>query len=331
MTAKVTQGTTTRFITYWPYVSILTVLMLVLSLVHAILLGMGKPLTSMTLQVVEGEPTALPVMPLKPEVMGALRIDAVAQIPENRWVTYEIQLRDAQGQLLATGIKQAWKEAGTWAEDGESGSWEEADLWAGLDVRPIQEETVTIGVEVLEYSNTAGQEINEPVPIRLTVRSGVVDHRYLLVGLGGTLILSIIAVMGVSASGTLALSKTIGDSDLIARSVVGGANSLVKMKVNIKSDETTPRSLDLHLSLKNSAGEVIYTHTYPVQLSFQREKGRVKGATGYVQDFFLLEPRTSYGFYVEVYPDQSVDSTSLYLRDGVSTLRPVSAVQIQAL
>ncbi|NEQ14470.1 MAG: hypothetical protein F6K44_11625, partial [Moorea sp. SIO3E2] len=56
--------------------------------------------------------------------------------------------------------------------------------------------------------------------------------------------------------------------------------------------------------------------------------GKIKGATGKLQTFFLLESRSSYGFYVEVCPDASVDRTTLRVIDGNRTFTSVEVVKI---
>ncbi|CDN14057.1 hypothetical protein RintRC_4826 [Richelia intracellularis] len=38
-----------------------------------------------------------------------MRVDVEARISNNQWVTYEIQLLDKQGKLIASGVKQAWR------------------------------------------------------------------------------------------------------------------------------------------------------------------------------------------------------------------------------
>jgi preprotein translocase subunit Sec61beta len=150
----------------------------------------GRTLISGDIQVSPQQTTQIQPIELKRQLIGALSIDVTAQIPSNQWLTYEIQLTDNQGKILASGLKQAWYETGTWYEEGESGSWQENDLQAGLDVRAQQPEPVTIGLAVLDYTDTSGKDINQPVSFNLNVRNGVVDTRYLWPGIIGTIILT---------------------------------------------------------------------------------------------------------------------------------------------
>jgi hypothetical protein len=317
---------TGRFIDPWPYVTLGATLLILLALFGAS--SFQRTLLSTTVSASEDEPVELEPLALRRQLFGALRVDVKALLPSNQWVTYEIQLLDRQGKPFASAMKQAWNESGTWYEDGESGSWQEDDVQGGIDVRAKQDETVTIALAVLEYGDTSGQELDRPVQFELTVQNGVVDTRYLWAGLVGAICLTVIALYATPLTGKKALAKTINDSDPSDRATVGGANRLVRVKVDVKADETSPRELDVRLLINDAYGEQIYTRSVPMRLSFKKEKGRIREATGTTLAFFLLEPRSSYGFHVEVLPDAPVDRTTLTVRDGTRTLKSVEVVTI---
>ena len=290
-----------------------------------------RSLVSKTIQVDPDTPAQLAPIQLKKEPIGALRIDVTAAIPENHWVTYEIQLKDQQGQVIASGIKQAWNESGSWAEEGESGTWAEDDLVGGLDVRPTQAEPVTVSLNVLEYSDISGKEIDQPVPFEISVVNGAVDTRYLWTGIIGTAFLAILAILVTPFSGKVIIDKFIGDSDINGRGILGEANNLVRVSVTIKSDEDSPRSLFVLLVINDGNGEQLYSKSHSVHLSFKKsEGGKVTGATGKLSSFFILEPRGSYGFHVEVTPDATVDRTTLIVREHSKTLFPVSVTTLKS-
>lgn len=318
-----------RFIDLWPHISVLSASVMLTALIASAFFG--NTLISTTVQADEEEPATLGPIQLQQQPVGALRVDVLAVIPENQWVTYEIQILDRNNQPIATGIKQAWRETGTWSEEGESGTWDESDAQSSLDMRARQEELVTISIQVLDHTDTSGQAIDQPVPFEVTVHNGVVDGRYLWAGFLGSTILAMISRMAVSASGTVAIRKTIFDSDVGDRAVVGGSDRLVQVNVNINSDETSPKSLDVHLWIKDRSGEQLYEHSFPVQLSLTKEDGKVESATGNLNVFFLLEPRSSYGFYVEVMPDGPVDQTELSVRDGAKTLGIPKVIHLKSI
>lgn len=317
---------TGRFIDPWPYIALGATGLVLLAFIVAQFFQ--KTLVSTTVSASEDEPGQLEAIPLTRQPIGALRVDVNTLMPTNRWVTYEIQLFDSQGQIIASAIKQAWNESGTWYEDGESGTWQEQDVLGGLDVRAKQNEQVTIALAVLEYGETNGQELDQPVQFDVTVQTGVIDNRYLWPGLIGTTCLALLAMIAAPFSGEKAIAKTVQDSDPKGRATIGGSARLVRVVVDVESDETSPRQLEVRLFINDAYGEQIYARSFPVTLNFKKEDGKIEGATGKLQAFFILKPRGSYGFQVAVMPDAPVDRTTLTVRDRARTLQKVEVVHI---
>ncbi len=321
---------TARFLDPFTYLTLLSVVGVFACLVFSPIFM--RSLVSKTIQVDPDIPEQLAPIQLKKEPIGALRIDVNAAIPENHWVTYEIQLKDQQGQVIASGIKQAWRESGSWSEEGESGIWTEDDLVGGLDVRPTKSEPITIVLDVLEYSDISGKEIDQPVPFEISVVNGAVDTRYLWTGILGATFLAFLALLVTPFSGKVIIDKSVGDSDISGRGILGGTNNLVRVSVNIKSDEHSPRSLFVLLVINDGNGEQLYSKSHSVHLSFKKsEGGKVTGANGKLSSFFILEPRSSYGFHVEVTPDATVDRTTLIVREHCKTLFPVEVTTLKSI
>jgi hypothetical protein len=317
---------TKRFVEPWLYVALGAAALVFLAWVISGLFQ--KTLVSQTVSASTGEPVQLEPIQLKPQLVGAWRIDVKALFPTNQWVTYEIQIQDQQGEIIASAVKQAWKESGTWYEDGESGTWYEQDVLGGLDVRAKNRESVTITIAVLEYGETNGQALDGRVAFRVTVQNGVVDRRYFLPGIIGTVALAVMASLATGSIGEKAIAKSIPDSDPSDRGTVGGGNRLVRVDVKVRSDETSPRQLDIRLRINDAYGERIYLGSFPTSVGFRKKDKEVVGATAKLRQFFLLEPRSSYGFQVEVFPDAPVDETTLTVRDGARTRCPVEVVKI---
>ncbi|HEY9762834.1 MAG TPA: hypothetical protein V6D07_09920 [Trichocoleus sp.] len=316
-----------RFVDPWPIVTGGIALAMLLALLSSAF--MGKLVASTTLNIDPEDTEELPPVQVKQTAIGALRIEAEARIPQNRWVTFEIQVLDSQDNVLASAIKQAWSESGTWSEEGETGTWEESDLNSGFDIRPQQAEPLTLAIHVLEYTDPTGQEIDEPVPIRVMVRNGVVDGRYLWAGLIGTSLLALFSRVAVSSTGTKIIDKTIPDSDIGDRIVMGGSDRLLRVMLEIEADETSPKTLQAHVYVKDSQGEQIYAHSHPVSVNYKRDEGKIEGATGNLTLFFVLEPRRSYGFYIEVSPDGPVDKTQLVVLEGAKTFGSIDVIHIK--
>ena len=365
MSANIKVKNTSRFIDPAVYIAFGAAGLVFLALIASAFFG--KVLFSKTVRVSEEEVVKIESLKIQPQLVGALRIDAEASLPDNHSVTYEIQLLDKEGKLIASATKQAWRESGTWYEDGESGSWNERDLDAVLDVRAKKNEEVTVAISLLEYQNNSRIQSRVPVGISLLeyqnhsriqsrvpvdlssgttakptpqpknsvninvkITNGVVDSRHLWPGLFGTLALAVMTFIAVPGSGKKVISKTINDSDLTERVILSGANKLVRVKINMKSDEKSPSKMRARLMIKNSYGELLYIDNIPLDLTFHREDGKLEKVTGTAQQFFVLEPQDSYGFHVEIHPDAPVDCTTLTVIDGSHTRFPVEVVHIDS-
>ncbi|MEM9926316.1 MAG: hypothetical protein AAF915_21620 [Cyanobacteria bacterium P01_D01_bin.50] len=329
MSASINVKKTSRFINLAMYIAFGATSLVFLALISSVFFV--KTIFSQNVQVKPGEITKIEALKIEPLSIGALRIDAIASIPSNRWVTYEIQLLDSQGKLIASAVKQAWRESGNWNEDGVSGTWSEDDLEAGLDLRGKKNEEVTLAISVLGYGDTSGRELTEAVPINVKVSNGVTDTIHLWPGLFGTLAFAVMSAIATPATGKKVISKTINDSDPSERATLGGADKLVRVKIDMVSDETTPYTMKARLVVNNSYGEPLYSKNLPLDLTFHTDDdGQLDRATGKAQMFFILVPQDSYGFHVEVIPDAPVDKTTLTVRDGNRTRLPVNVVHISS-
>lgn len=119
---------------------------------------------------------------IEPQAFGTARIEVKAKLPNQRWATYEVQLLDQADQLVVAGVKNAWRESGTWSEGGESGTWEEDDQGSGFDLQLRKTEPVKIVVSLVEVSDTRGQVVQDPVAFRVTAHHGVIETWPLWVG-----------------------------------------------------------------------------------------------------------------------------------------------------
>ncbi|BAY83923.1 hypothetical protein NIES267_34170 [Calothrix parasitica NIES-267] len=334
MSASINIKKTNRFIDPALYIAFGATGLILLGLIASAFFE--KVLFSKTVSVSEEEVVKIEALKLEPQLIGALRIDATASIPTNRWVIYEIQLLDKQGKLIASATKEAWRESGY-----DEGNWSENDLDAGLDVRAKKNEEVTLAISVLEKGSasrfitpsqlgigTPTPKPSQPVRINVKVANGVVDTRHLWPGLFGTSALAIMTFIAAPLNGKKVISKTVNDSDPSERATLGGADKLVRVKIKVTSDETSPRSMQARLVINDSYGEQLYSDTIPLDLTFHREEGKLEKVTGFAQKFFVLETQDSYGFHVEVIPDAPVDVTTLTVLDGNRTRTPVEAVHI---
>ncbi|MEM7556144.1 MAG: hypothetical protein AAF378_18990 [Cyanobacteria bacterium P01_A01_bin.84] len=327
MSVAVEKKRTSRFRDPWAYVALGSTGLVLLGFVVAGFFE--KTLVYGQAKVTPGNYARIKTFDLEPQGIGALRVDVSANIPSNTSIAYEIQLLDSQNKVLASAVKNAWKESGRWNEDGESGSWAEDDLKGGIDIRTKKKEKVTLAVGVLEYENKFGQELVSPTPsFIVNVKNGVVDTRSLWPGLFSTLFMGIMALYTVPRSGKKVIKKKIYDSDVSDRATVGGENSLVRVQVNVVSDETTPQRLEVDLVINNSYGERVYAGSHVISVLLTRVDDKVKSGRGSLTLFFVFDKQDSYSFNVEVVPDGPIDKTTLTVRDESKTLGGVEAIHI---
>ncbi|NEQ98170.1 MAG: hypothetical protein F6K30_15870 [Cyanothece sp. SIO2G6] len=324
MAATKSSQKTSRFVERSPLIAFVALVMLVLA--GAFSLINKQTLVEQTVAVLPGTSASLDPIELNPKWIGALRVDVTASIPTNRWVTYEVQLLDTENNPIGSAVKQAWRESGTWQEDGESGSWQEQDLKGGIDIRSNtrQTEPIIIAISVLNYGNTAGLEVSEAVTFRVTAQDGAIDGRYLWVGFVAVFLFWILSSMATGKSGKTVAHRFIDDSDAGVRAVMGGANSLIHVRVNTTTDETSPRQFRIDLYIKDGNGEKIYFRRFPLDRRFASKD--VYRQT--LNVYFLLKQRASYGFYVEVLPDGPVDHTGLIIRENINTRQAVEVITI---
>jgi len=329
MSVTIKSSTTKRFVERSVFFSWLALLLVIIASFAGGLVS--KQITNQMVRVSPQETVRLDPITLERRLIGALRIDVKAVMDFNRWVVYEIQLYDDQNQVLASARKEAWRERGGWREGGETGTWSEADLLGGLDVQlgKKQQEEITIAVSVLEHGETGGKVLQEqPVSFRVDVKNGVIDTRYLWIGFFGTLAMAILTSVSVGTAGRLKIREVINDSGVGERAIVGGEKALIRVTVKVLADETSPSHLAVSLWLKDGMGEQIYSEQTQIPLHFQGEEGEIENATGKLEQYFVLTRRGSYGFYVEVSPDQPVDQTTLTVKENVKTLSSKQEVKV---
>ncbi|NJN24011.1 MAG: hypothetical protein HC810_05955, partial [Acaryochloridaceae cyanobacterium RL_2_7] len=256
-------------------------------------LFLERNLISKRFSVTEDAAARSDLIQYRPSAIGALRVDAKAVLPANYWVTYEVQILDQNDKVLTSGLKQAWRETGSWYEDGESGSWDESDLDAGFALKLNEKETQTlrVAIQVLESGETSGREWAGPVTFELDVHDGSIDMRYLWLGFGGTLVMAYLTGLIASGSGKKVISKVIQDSDVGDRAVMGGQNKLIEVQVFINSDENTPKNLTVELSIRNPDGVTVHEKRTTVAVRLIYDDGTVDAGKASYKDYFLLSPQ----------------------------------------
>ncbi len=314
---------TLKFVDWVPYLAFLIVVgMFCATIISAL---MARTVLTKNFQVEPDTVETIGAVDFTPQTIGATRITASAQLGSNQWVTYEIQLKDQQGTVIASFIKESWNEQGTWREEGESGSWQEEDSSQGvIELRALQAETVTIAVQVLDYTDASGKDIDLSVPMKLQIETGVVDLRYFSAGVFGTLALATLALLALTSGRELIYRSTSHRGDVSGKATLGGTTYLLRATVQVNADATAPQEVHARLMINDSVSHQLYNEELPLKLGkVKNDAGKVLSASGSLTCFFVLERRDYYEFRVEITPDSTIAHTALSVREGCRTTLPV--------
>ena len=333
MVLNVSTAKTKRFIDWWVYIpSAIASFLLLLTMFGT---PFTKTLVNKIVTLEEGDAIKVDTISLEPSKIGALRIDVKSYLANDErsanfddWIVYEIQLIDRQGNIIASAMDEDWKEAGTWYEGGESGTWSESDLVGGIDLRSLEGEEIDVVIALLERK-AAGQTDSSyrPTSFEVTIKNNVIDRRPLAWGFAWSGILAIVALYANRFSGGRSISQKIADSDPQGRSIVGGKDNLVRVYVYSRLDKHTPRKINLKLNIDNDYGERVYNEDYILPVVISKSDRGISGSVKFTA-FFILEPYGSYRFKVDITPDAPVDRTYLEVRQRSKTVRAVDVTTI---
>jgi hypothetical protein len=149
------------------------------------------PLLVIVLSALEGPRRLVVVVPPEQRVLSApftLRegwlgtplLALAAEIPPNSSIDLDVALLDGKGRTVLDLSKQGWRASGTWAEEGESGTWEERDTGLALALRPGSTGRFQLAVGLQELLDEAGRPLPMPVVVRGSLRNHAVDVPLLL-------------------------------------------------------------------------------------------------------------------------------------------------------
>lgn len=160
----------------WPMASLLLPLLPLLVLLLSALEGPRR----LVMVVPEGQRVLSAPFELQDGWLGSPRLALTAEIPPNSSIELDVALLDATGRSVLDLTKDGWRASGTWAEGGESGTWQEDDAGLALAMRPGQSGRFQLAVEVRDLLDEAGQPLPNPVVVRGSVRNHSVEAPLLL-------------------------------------------------------------------------------------------------------------------------------------------------------
>ncbi|MEA5411844.1 hypothetical protein VB737_08700 [Synechococcus sp. BA-120 BA3] len=160
----------------WPLASLLLPLLPLLVLAVSALEWPRR----LVMVVPEGQRVLSAPFELRDGWLGSPRLTLAAEIPPNSSVELNVALLDGGGRTVLSLTKDGWRASGTWAEEGESGTWEEGDAGLALAMRPGRSGRFQLAVQLQDLLDDAGRPLPNPVVVRGSVRNHSVDVPLLL-------------------------------------------------------------------------------------------------------------------------------------------------------
>jgi hypothetical protein len=275
--------------------------------------------------------------------LGSPRLALTAEIPPNSTVELDVALLDGSGRTVLSLSKDGWRASGTWAEEGESGTWEEGDAALALALRPEQSGRFQLAVQLQDLLDDAGRPLPQPVVVRGSVRNHSVDARLLLfttVVTLATALLLLIACYGVARGRWVRRS---GDGIAAIRCDAGGPG-LVRVQMvarwELPHDKAPlgqpPANAALELRVCDALGRPRLRHRQTVAVAHRSSDGDHWLSAHHVIHLRLPEPG-SHRFRVQL-PETfradgdhwEIEWLRLTVEDGLRTARPVPVLSLDA-
>jgi hypothetical protein len=269
--------------------------------------------------------------------IGGVRIEARASLPTNRWAAFQVSLVAADGTALLELVKEAWAESGVWREDGETGTWSESDVDLLWDLRARADERVRLEVAVLDQGQSSDDRPDDAdgdadaplIPIRLTVKSGVIDGRFTVLGFCLSLGFAVLAFYLAGHGGRPVIVEVNNDSEVKGRADMGGPGHLVHVAISGLVDETAPQQMTVEVSVRDEAGVDCYRRAHDVNVSFRTDDGEIEDGRFSLGLYFEMRAG-SWGVFVKATPDAPMEHLKLIVRDRATSRGPIMIETLQA-
>jgi hypothetical protein len=255
---------TTQLLIPWLTLAILGmpgVLLLVLGLS-----GLGEQtLLSQTLVLQRQQPVTLSAVLLSPQTIGGYRVTCLAKVGAEQIAQYEVRLRDQRQQVIAAAMAEARQVMVYVPDNSDFEDWLDRDLHTAIDLRVQRRESITLEVVLIELMDSEGDTLPQPLNLTVQVQQGVVDTRYLWIGL--------VLSSGVAAL-TLYLairsSKTLINSDPFSAEFsrplhMGGPRELIQVQVTVTTNTIEViQAAELLLQVMDARQTLIYQTKIPL-------------------------------------------------------------------
>ncbi len=121
------------------------------------------------------EPVLSAPFELRGGFLGYPRISLRAELPPDTAMELEADLLDRAGTVVLQFSQEGWRQTGTWAEDGATGTWDESEAAMAVALRPRTAGPHRLRLTLADLLDSAGLPRSEPITLRLEVRNHSVD------------------------------------------------------------------------------------------------------------------------------------------------------------
>ena len=121
------------------------------------------------------QPALSDPFPLTVGPLGSPLISLQARLPANSSLVLAAELLDPRGAVALQLNQQAWRQSGSWQEQGETGSWEENETEAQLSFRPQRSGSHRLRLTAAELLNEANQPLQTIIEVQVQIRQHSVD------------------------------------------------------------------------------------------------------------------------------------------------------------
>ncbi|MCT0207650.1 hypothetical protein [Synechococcus sp. CS-1332] len=321
----------------WPLASLLLPLLPLMVLLVSALEWPRR----LVMVVPEGQRVLSAPFELQDGWLGSPRLALTAEIPPNSTIELDVALLDGNGRTVLTLTKDGWRASGTWAEEGESGTWEEDDAGLALAMRPGQSGRFQLAVQLQDLLDEAGQPLPNPVVVRGSVSNHSVDAPLLWFTALLTLALAqvlLLACYGVSRGRWVQRSQ---QASAAIRCEAGGPGLLrlvVVARWELPHDNPPlgqpPDPAALELRVSDAQGRIRLQHREMVAVAHRSNDGDHWLSVRHTLHLRLPE-RGSYRFRLQLPEEFRVDGDTwdiewlqLSVEDGRMTAWPVSVLPL---
>lgn len=267
--------------------------------------------------------------------LGSPEIRLRAELPANSAMALAVELLDADGTVLLALDQEGWRETGVWAEEGESGTYDESDTELRLQLRPQRPGELRLRLRLEDLSDAAGRPLPPPLRLQLEVHNHSVDGPLLWITALVTAVLVRLYWVAVYGDCRQRQRQRCEDDRLALRLPVAGPG-LLRVQVRARYEEPHnptapvppgPLAVVLRLHLSDGWGRMLAQLEHPLRLQRQGNSDDSWWGVNHGQVFRLPESGALRAW--AQLPDRLAEGAlelewiELLVEDGVVTAWPV--------